>query len=170
MVKHREREIEIWPKCLNQNKANTQTAKHKSLLLQDFGFSSKSLYIKNQKTKKGKKKKKITLHWERALFKTKWALSLAKCFLHVATALIARKGFCFYLFYTLWLTDSLSTVLGLLASKPWSSKANCKYPKTKPKSNTKLIESKYSQKFLVYWETKTNQKIKSKPNATQIPK
>ena len=72
--------------------------------------------------------------------------------------------------YILWLTNSLSTVLGLLASKPWLSKANCKYPKTKTKSNTKLIESKYSQKFLVNWETKTNQKIKSKPNATQIPK
>ena len=52
-------------------------------------------------------------------------------------------------------------------SKPWLSKTNYKYPKTKPKSNTKLIESKYSQKFLVYWETKTNQKIKSKPNVTQ---
>ena len=52
-------------------------------------------------------------------------------------------------------------------SKPWLSKTNYKYPKIKPKSNTKLIESKYSQKFLVYWETKTNQKIKSKPNVTQ---
>ena len=67
MVKHREREIEIWPKCLNQNKANTQTAKHKSLLLQDFGFSSKSLYIKNQKTKKRKKKKKKSPCIEREL-------------------------------------------------------------------------------------------------------
>ena len=169
MVKHKEREIEIWPKCLNQNKAipklpNINHSYHKILV-----FLLK-IYIKKIKKQRKPKKKKITLHWERALFKTKWALSLAKCFLHVATALIARKGFCFYLFYTLWLTDSLSTVLGLLASKPWSSKANCKYPKTKPKSNTKLIESKHSQKFLVYWETETNQKIKSKPNATQIPK
>ena len=72
---------------------------------------------------------------------------------------------------TLCLTDSLSTVLGLLASKTWLSKANYKYPKIKPKSNKKLIESKYSQKFLVYWETKPNKKkIKSKPNVTQIPK
>ena len=55
-------------------------------------------------------------------------------------------------------------------SKPWLSKTNYKYPKTKSKSNMKLIESKYSQKFLVYWETKLNQKIKSKPNVTQIPK
>ena len=63
MVKHREREIEIWPKCLNQNKANTQTAKHKSLLLQDFGFYSKNLYKKkkNQKTKKAKKKNHLAL-------------------------------------------------------------------------------------------------------------
>ena len=40
-----------------------QIAKHKSQLSQDFGFSSKNLYKKkNQKTKKAKKKKKITLH------------------------------------------------------------------------------------------------------------
>ena len=55
-------------------------------------------------------------------------------------------------------------------SKPWLSKTNYKFPKTKPKSNTKLTESKYSQKFLVHEETKLNQKIKSKPNVTQISK
>ena len=44
-------------------------------------------------------------------------------------------------------------------SKHWLSKTNYKYPKTKPKSHTKLIESRYSQKFLVRGETKSNQNL-----------